>query len=242
MTPSTARAAALRPIRRAATAIRSVRPVSLVVITLALIFGGTGLASAATGGAFILGRTNSEATTAKLTNTRGTPLSLSAPKAKPPLVVNRSAMVGNLNANYVGGLSAGSLKVTGGDGFTDPNADVPLGHDIFTTITSTGHLPAGTYYVTATAMVDLTVGDTGAFCQVTKDNTGQFVAQGGSSGSNFVQTVETGVVQVAAGGVLTESCIASGSGTSGTEVIDGAITAIRILSSSGAKPTLGGGI
>ncbi|HEY2505107.1 MAG TPA: hypothetical protein VGI58_01205 [Streptosporangiaceae bacterium] len=239
------RASAARPLQlvgRATVAAKSARPASLLVITLALIFGGTGLASATTGGSFILGRANSEATTAKLANSRGTPLALSAPKGKPPLAVNRSALVGNLNANYVGGLSAGSLKVTGGDGFTDPNADVALGHDNFTAITSTGRLPAGTYYVTATALISLTSGDTGASCQVIKDGLGQFVASGGSSGSGFVQAVETGVVQLGASGVLTEACIASGSGSSGTEVIDAGITAVRILSSSGAKPTLGGGV
>jgi hypothetical protein len=235
-------AAPLRLVCRGSSAIRSVRPASLLVITLALIFGGTGLASAATGGTFVLGRGNSEATTAKLTNSRGTPLALSAPKGKPPLAVNRSAVVGNLNANYVGGLSAASLKATGGDGFTDAQADKALDHDTFTTITSTGRLPAGAYYVTATALISLTSGDTGASCQITRDNTGQFVATGGSSSSGEVQAVETGVVQLAANGVLTESCIAIGSGASGTEAIDGGITAIRILSSSGAKPSLGGGV
>jgi hypothetical protein len=86
-----------------ATAVSSLSSAAVVVAVLALLFGGAGIAGAATGAAFMLGRSNSETSTAKLSDSRGTPLSLSAPKNTAPLAVNRSAMVKNLNAQYLGG-------------------------------------------------------------------------------------------------------------------------------------------
>jgi hypothetical protein len=88
---------------------RAVSPAAVIVVTMALILGGAGLAGAATGGAFLLGRSNTETSTATLSSSRWTPLSLSAPRNKTPLAVNRGVMVKNLNAQYLGGLSASAL-------------------------------------------------------------------------------------------------------------------------------------
>jgi hypothetical protein len=76
----------------------------------------------------------------------------SAPSGAAPLAVNSKTVVRNLNAAYVGGLSAGSLQATGGDGFTRPGTGTPIG---ITTerIVGMGPLPVGTYYVTGTALL-----------------------------------------------------------------------------------------
>lgn len=69
-------------------AVRSLSPAA-VAVTLALAVGGAGIADAATGGAFILGRSNKETSAATLANSRGTPLALSAPartRMAPPAV------------------------------------------------------------------------------------------------------------------------------------------------------------
>jgi hypothetical protein len=64
------------------------------------VLGGAGLASAANAGSFILGKANSEIATASLSDTKGTPLTLTAPGNTAPLAVNRRTMVSNLNARH----------------------------------------------------------------------------------------------------------------------------------------------
>jgi hypothetical protein len=118
MTIKTAMTAPLRWGRHCLSAMRSLSPAAVIAVTLALLVGGAGFADAATGGTFILGKANYESSTARLSNSKGTPLSLSAPANVAPLEVNGSAMVANLNANYLGGLSASDIQATGGDGFT----------------------------------------------------------------------------------------------------------------------------
>jgi hypothetical protein len=232
----------LRLARRIASGIRSLRPAASIAIVLALLAGGTALggtgmaaAAAAAGRALILGRSNAETGTARLSDSSGTPLSLSAPKNKAPLAVNRKIMVKNLNAQYLGGLSASSVKFTGGDGFTAPNADVALEHNTGVQVAGTGPLPAGTYYVTATAMIDLTVGDFEGQCSIFTNH--DFAgAAGGGDGTNFVQAAESLTIQLKNGSTLQEYCDVSGTGD-GSEAINGSIIAIRILASSGTKPS-----
>lgn len=80
----------------------------LAIAAVAVI--GTGIADAATGGTLILGRGNTETTTAVLTNTKGTPLSLRAPSGKAPLSVNTKVKVPNLNADLLDGLDSTQLQ------------------------------------------------------------------------------------------------------------------------------------
>src|SRR4051812_27001050 len=75
-----------------------------------LVVWGIGAADAATGGSFVLGKSNSETSTATLTNSRGIPLSLKAKSGSPPLAVNSSKLVARLNAAEVGGLAASQLQ------------------------------------------------------------------------------------------------------------------------------------
>src|SRR6202042_1778025 len=170
MGTKSAASAALARVRGTTRAARSLSPAAVIALSLAFVFGGVGIAGAATGAAMILGRSNNESSTAKLSDSRGTPLSLSAPKTKAPLAVNRSVMVKNLNAQNVGGLSASSVKFTGGDGIAAPNADIALEHATNVQVAGTGPLPAGTYYVTATALIDLTVGDFEGQCSIFKNH------------------------------------------------------------------------
>jgi hypothetical protein len=222
--------------------LRSVRPATAAVLALAVILGGAGIAGASNGGALILGRSSHESSTTSLVTSRGGALSLSAPKGNAPLSVNRSVQVRNLNAEYLGGLSAASLKLTGGDGFTSPEADIALSHDIYTQVAETGSVPAGTYYVQASALVDLTVGDTGGFCTIEINGTGLTdFGDGGGDGENYVQAAETAVIRLHSAGKFLEMCLAAGTGPAGTEVINAGIVAIRILDSSG-KPPGGGGL
>src|ERR1700722_16886859 len=216
------------------------KPIAIAAALLlgAVLLGGTGIAGAAAGRAFILGRSNAETSTARMSDSRGTPLSLSAPRNKAPLAVNRSVMVKNLNAQNVGGLSASSVKVTGGDGIAAPNADIALEHATNVQVAGTGPLPAGTYYVTATALIDLTVGDFEGQCSIFK-NHGFSGAVGGGDGTNFVQAAESLTVQLTSGSTLQEYCDVEGTG-GGAEAIDGSITAIRILASSGTEPSAPG--
>jgi hypothetical protein len=94
--------------------VRRPSPATAISV-VALIFAMSGTAVAATGGDFILGKSNTATNVSRLTNSTGTALSLSAAPASPPLRVSNSKQVPNLNANYLGGFSA-SQFVQGNDG------------------------------------------------------------------------------------------------------------------------------
>jgi hypothetical protein len=212
-------------------------PVAVIGTTLLMVIGGVGIADAATGGDFLLGKSNSESSTASLSNSKGTPLSLSAPKNTAPLAVNRSTMVKNLNANFVGGLSATDLKPTGGDDFTPVDDNLEIAQLATVTVAQTGKLAAGTYYVFATATIDLATGNTGAICHVVRaNNTGHSLSEGGASGSGFVQAAETVAVKVKNNERLAERCFTEGTGNSSSVLSYAGITAIRVQHSSGSKP------
>jgi hypothetical protein len=76
----------------------------------ALVVIGTGSAVAATGHNLILGAKNTATKTTTLSDSKGTPLSLGAPKGKPPLQVNSSTEVKKLNAALLDGLPASALE------------------------------------------------------------------------------------------------------------------------------------
>lgn len=212
-------------------------PAGVIATTLLMVIGGVGVADAATGGDFILGKSNSESSTASLSNSKGTPLSLSAPKNTAPLAVNRSTMVKNLNANFVGGLSATDLKPTGGDDFTrvDDNLDIPALAAV--TAAKTGKLPAGTYYVSATAMFNLAAGNTGGICQIVRaNNMNHPLSEGGANGGPFVEVAETVAVKLKNNERLAEKCFVQGTSGSQSTIFDAGITAIRVLSSKGTAP------
>jgi hypothetical protein len=238
MTIKTAAMAPLAWGRHCLRVLRSLSPAAVIAVTLAVVVGGAGFADAATGGNFILGKANSETSTARLSNSKGTPLKLFASANVAPLAVNRTALVANLNANYLGGLSAANLQPTGGDGFTPPGTRIPLPAGPATLVASTGALTTGTYYVTATAFLSLTAGAEGTCVVRTASNPNENLAIGGSSGA-LAQAAETVAVSVTAGDILQEWC--GSTVTNGSAGADYAgITAIRILSSSGTTPAATG--
>lgn len=102
--------APLRWSRHCPRAVRSLSPLAVFGLTTALFLGGTGIASAANGGNFILGHTNNETTMSKLSNSAGTPLKLIAPSTAAPLKVSNSNLVSGLNAQFVSGMSASQLS------------------------------------------------------------------------------------------------------------------------------------
>lgn len=236
MGTKTAATAVLTVGGRCVRAVRSLSPVAVIATTLVVVLGGVGIADAATGGALILGKSNFENSKASLSSSHGTPLSLSAPENTAPLAVNRRTMVKNLNAQFVGGLSASALKPTGGDDFSAPGKDIPILPLAATRVAKTGPLPAGIYYVTATAEVDLGSGVPGAMCFITLNgDVSHPLQEGGENGGPHIQTAETVAVSVHNKNTLQEWCEIQG-GNGGTEALDAAITAIRVLSSSGTKP------
>jgi hypothetical protein len=221
-------------LSRCLRAVRSLSPVATIVVAVAILSGGFGIADAATGGTFILGRANHEISTASLSDSRGTPLSLSAPKGKAPLTVNRSTEVKNLNAQYVGGLSATAIKPSGGDDYDAAGANISLPPLATVEVASTGKLAAGTYYVTGTAQLSLATGDPAGSCFLTLNkNTDDDLMLGAQSGGPLVTVAETAGIVVPANGTLQEWCGISGS-AGGSTVNDAAITAIRVLASAGS--------
>lgn len=175
---------------------RSVSPAA-VAVTVSLLIGGAGFADAATGGSFLLGKANTETSTASLADSKGTPLTLSAPARKAPLAVNRTAMVKNLNAQYVGGRTAAALAATGGEGFTAANTDTPVGF-FPSAVVSTGKLPAGTYYVSATALASVATGDVGVHLLDRPGSNLDFPINSGEARQEGMFTVaETAAVTVA---------------------------------------------
>jgi hypothetical protein len=77
-----------------------------IVAYLALALAMSGTAVAATGGTFVLGRSNSATSTTSLSNSAGTPLSLSAKSGYSPLRVNSSVKVPYLNSDRLDGLDS----------------------------------------------------------------------------------------------------------------------------------------
>jgi hypothetical protein len=219
-----------RPAQAAVSALRGLRPVNVIIVTVAVLLGGAGFASAATGGTFILGRPNSQTSTARLVDSRGTPLSLSAPKSKAPLAVNRSTMVTNLNAQYLGGMTASAFGTAGADVFTKPGTDTTVASgpdgEVSTGVLQTPTLSAGTYYVTETALLHLAYGDTAGFCDVMLS--GQvWQARGESQGISWLQSAATVVVQITTPASLALQCGTIGS-VSGSYADDASLTVTRV--------------
>jgi hypothetical protein len=121
----------------------------------AVLIAGTG-AVAATGGKFILGRSNTANTTSTLTSTKGAALSL---KAKgPALKVNNGSKIADLNADKLDGLSSAAFaRTTGKTGafdFTGDTYDLD-NNGIPDAVIAYATCPAGTQ-MTGGGMVDQT--------------------------------------------------------------------------------------
>jgi hypothetical protein len=217
--------------RRLRTALRSLHPANVVTLALALVLGAGGGAAAATGGNFVLGKANTETTTATLSNSQGTPLKLSAPAGTAPLAVNRTALVPNLNAQYLSGFTFDQLAVQGGDGYTRPGTATPIDFN-GEKVVSTGNLSPGTYYVNATAALDVAAGDVQGSCFIVKGSDPTSVINaGGEYREGSVEAAETAAIAVTGGDTIQEWCETNG--FNGSTAGDAGITAIRVLFFSG---------
>jgi len=218
-----------RPVPRG---IRSLSP-TVVAVSVSLLFGAAGFADAATGGNFILGKVNRESSTASLADSAGTPLALSAPKGKAPLAVSRQVLVKNLNAQYLGGLTATELAVTGGERFTAPGTNAPIGSTPGT-VAITGKLPAGTYYVTASATLLIVTGDGFGQCWIGKGaSPGTAINTGVAGQAGEFSVAETAAVKVTGGDTLLQECQAGSN--NGSLAVDAGIIAIQVLFSHGCR-------
>lgn len=129
-----------------------------------------------------------------------------------------------------GSLSAAGLAVTGGEGFTTPATDTPVSSTP-ALVAATGKLPAGTYYVTATALLVIAPGDSHGTCWIARASDPTIMINlGGAGQEGEYQAAETAAVTVAAGDSLQELCDTAG--TNGSLAADAGIVAIRVLSSS----------
>ena len=108
-------------------ALRRPSPATVISV-IALLFAMSGTAVAATGGDFILGKSNTAASVTALSNASGTALSLSAAGTKPPLTVSNSVQVPKLNASELGGEGA-SAFMAGTGGVAHNTGTVPYGAD-----------------------------------------------------------------------------------------------------------------
>lgn len=75
---------------------------------------GSGTAYAATGGNFILGKSNTAGAISTLTNNNGTALALNSAAGSAPLTVNRGVKVANLNADKLDGKDSSAFAYAAG--------------------------------------------------------------------------------------------------------------------------------
>jgi hypothetical protein len=108
------------------------RPSAATAISLvALFFAMSGTAYAATGGDFLLGKSNTATAVTSLSNTKGTALSLSSTATTPPLKVSNSVQVPGLNASELDGQPASAfLGATGTAANSSKLGGIPAGEFI----------------------------------------------------------------------------------------------------------------
>lgn len=107
------------------------RTVAFAMGAITALVLGSGTAYAATGGKFIIGKSNSATSTSTLSNSRGTALALNSKSGTAPLKVNSATKVAKLNADKLDGrdstsfaLASGQVGSIGGVGqYLDVNND-----------------------------------------------------------------------------------------------------------------------
>ena len=86
------------------------RSPATAIALVALFFSVSGTAYAATGGDFLLGKSNTANTVTSLSNKKGTALSLSSNSSAPSLSVSNSVEVPNLNASELDGSTSSAFS------------------------------------------------------------------------------------------------------------------------------------
>src|SRR3954462_13512160 len=140
------------------TYVRSTKPSFFAADAVTALVLGGGTAFAATGGNFILGRSNAATTTTTLTNSAGTALAVNSKAGTPTLKVGNTVRIPSLNADTVDGVHAGSFARTAGrtGSFDFPGQAVDSdGNRKTDTIVASGACPSGTQ-LTGGGMSDFT--------------------------------------------------------------------------------------
>ena len=158
------------------------RPSAPIVISLAaLLLAMSGTAVAATGGDFLLGKSNTATSVSSLTNSKGTALSLTAGPTAPPLTVSNNALVPKLNASFVGNIPASGFVQGGG---TDVDGRAALGAGSNRNFLETGAAIVGAFCDVGGTGASLTFSSaTGGNAQViwwNKDGTSNIAFGGGT--------------------------------------------------------------
>jgi len=139
--------------RRRRPAMR--RPSPAIAISLvALFFAMSGTAYAATGGDFLLGKSNTATAVTSLSNTKGTALSLSSTATTPPLKVSNSVQVPDLNASQLDGHTSSAFLPTNG---TAANSSKLGGQPAGSYMTGTGQIAFDTATIASATVADVTV-------------------------------------------------------------------------------------
>jgi hypothetical protein len=200
---------------------------------LVVVGGGLGVATAANGGSFILGGSNSATHTTTLKDTSNIPLSIVAKKGKAPLSVNSKGQVKNLNASELGGLTAAGLSTGSAiqlkaDVFSSTAQAVGLLPAVTsgtteslqpTSVLATARLAAGTYLVTATATAEEAICWAGLTSATGAQNYAIAVELSASA---------TGAIRVKKGQRIHEYCAGIETSSPGGEVLTAGLTAIRV--------------
>ena len=158
------------------------RPSAPIVISLAaLLLAMSGTAVAATGGDFLLGKSNTATSVSSLTNSKGTALSLTAGPTAPPLTVSNNALIPKLNASFVGNIPASGFVQGGG---TDVDARAALGTGSHRNFLETANAIVGAFCDVGGTGASLTFSSaTGGNAQViwwNKDGTSNIAFGGGT--------------------------------------------------------------
>jgi hypothetical protein len=203
-----------------------------------LVVGGIGVAAASSGGVFILGEHNAATSVTTLSNSKGSALALKSKHGTAPLTVNSSKEVKHLNAAMVGGSTASSLKSTGSSAATTfPLGTIGIIGTEPTAVAATAKLKKGTYYVTATATVDVPTDDSGLCTVLTTApataDTQSYQSAGTLAGLDSLSN--TRAVTVSAGQKITEYCWIGGGAPVSSGIDVAGITAIRIAVSTKGK-------
>ena len=189
---------------------------STLTIVLAaglLVLGGIGVTMAATGGTFLLGKSNSAGATTSLTNSAGTALSLNSKAGTAPLKVNRTTKVSHLNADLLDGLDSSALQRRAVGSCATGTSSVGLTGALSCATPVTAFTTSGAHTYTVPAGVTQVqvrmwgAGGGGSFNSNNIQFPGSFSGSGGGQGS-YVEVL----VPVVAGQVLTATLGAGGNG------------------------------
>ncbi len=169
-----------------------------------LVLGTDYLSFAATGGSFLLGKSNTAGATTTLTNNGAGPvlsLRTSKPTSRPPLGVNSSVKVAKLNADLVDGKSAGELGVR--TRLYETSVDVTAVGGFSGVLAA---VPAGTYLATMNAWIYGPL-DSPLECWLNVPATGRYLETYLPGNSQGFQVIgQSGVLRLPATGPVQFSC------------------------------------